>query len=190
LNVDCGDWISKENFSVDRIRQILIDQLVTPVRFPDQIRELYRRRLGRFIELSPVDVLTPFTEQILQTDGGTYKTESFRRLVKAPTQRKRDTSGLKNSKLLDIFNKALKSLSGYTVEDIHLEDRIREDLGIDSIKKAEIVFRMVDSMNNVDMGVSAPVNLAEFATFADVIEYLENSERAKEKMSTEALAKS
>ena len=173
-----GEYLVKEVIDKKKVVSLITDQLIKPVNFVEQIKRIHNLNIGHFVELSPIDVLTPFVEQITEESGKEYKTTSFRQKIKKDSVRKKKVSSLKNSKVMGVFNKALKSLSGYSIDDIQLEDRIREDLGIDSIKKAEIIFEIADTISLSDQN-SAPLNLAELATFGDILDYFDRSIEAK-----------
>lgn len=174
-----GELIADDNFSAELIRELIVDQFVKQVNFPKQLQLIRSANVAHFVEISPVDVLTPFVEQTMTLAEQAYKVSSFKRKIKRAAGKKQNFEKFKDSRVLDVFNKALKTLTGYSIEDIQLEDRIREDLGIDSIKKAEIVFEIVDSINVNAENNSAPLNLAELSTFGDILDYFDRSLKAQ-----------
>jgi|GEM_PF-3717509 len=168
-------WTDRETFKAEDTIRSLSEQLTTPVDFPSQIQKLNEKRIQHFFELSPSDVLVNFVEQSHDLSGLAFKVNSFRRHFKTLKSNNKTYDRFKSSKLFTALDTALKSLTGYSIQSIQLEDRIREDLGIDSIKKAEIVFEIIDL---VQSGTNlAPTNLADLSSFGDILEYLEESQR-------------
>lgn len=171
-------WVDRGCFDADATLASLSEQLTTNVDFPAQLARLNARRFHHFFELSPIDVLTGFAEQCQDLSGERFKVNSFRRHFKTLQTSNKTYDRFKSSKLFTALDSALKSLTGYSIHSIQLEDRIREDLGIDSIKKAEIVFEIIDL---VQTGTNlAPTNLADLSSFGDILEYLEASTKQAE----------
>lgn len=173
-----GRWVDRGTFDPDAVLRALSEQLTTTVDFPAQLSRLHERRVHHFFELSPSDVLLGFAEQCQDLTGGRIKVNSFRRHFKTLQATNKTYDRFKNSKLFTALDTALKSLTGYSIHSIQLEDRIREDLGIDSIKKAEIVFEIIDLVQS-GTGL-APTNLADLSSFGDILEYLEASQERQE----------
>lgn len=171
--------VDRESFSSELIQRILVDQMTTPVNFPKQLEAVEGQGVSNFFELSPNDVLISFVEQHFEAIEKPFKTNSFRRQFKTAAQSNKTYEKLKNSKFFNALDAALKSLTGYSIQHIQLEDRIREDLGIDSIKKAEIVFEIIDSLKQEQ--VVTPANLSDLSTFGDILQYFETSRLAIEK---------
>lgn len=174
--------VDRRSFSPELIKTLLVDQMTTPVNFPHQLETIQGHGISNFFELSPSDVLIPFVEQHFEASEKPFKANSFRRQFKSAAQSNKTYEKLKNSKFFNALDSALKSLTGYSIQHIQLEDRIREDLGIDSIKKAEIVFEIIDSLKQQQ--IVTPANLSDLSTFGDILEYFETSHLAAEKSET------
>ena len=174
-----GRLVDRENFSPEMTKGLLVDQMTTPVNFPKQLEAAQARGVSNFFELSPTDVLISFVEQHFEAVEQPFKVNSFRRQFKTAAQSNKTYEKLKNSRFFTALDTALKSLTGYSIQHIQLEDRIREDLGIDSIKKAEIVFEIIDSLKQEQ--IVTPANLSDLSTFGDILQYFETSRLATEK---------
>lgn len=178
------EMISEDGFSKEKIQTLLTDQVVRSVHFPKQLKRLQQTGTMHFFELGPQDVLGSFIEQVFESEDATVKINSFRNYFKSGVTSKKTYEKLKSSKFFNALDGALKALTGYSIEHIQLEDRIREDLGIDSIKKAEIVFEIIDTLNQHQ--IVTPTNLSDLSTFGDILEYFETSRLAAEKADNSA----
>ncbi|MCB0418190.1 MAG: SDR family NAD(P)-dependent oxidoreductase, partial [Bdellovibrionales bacterium] len=67
-------------------------------------------------------------------------------------------------------NKIISQVTGYAIEDISLEDKFQEDLGIDSIKKTEIIFSVLDEVKgdpNQALDTSSVQQVQDLISFVD-----------------------
>ena len=69
-----------------------------------------------------------------------------------------------------LVSDVIAKITGYQLESISLEDRFQEDLGIDSIKKTEILFTVMDRLNYRPEG---EVDYSQFERVSGLFSYLE-----------------
>ncbi|MBU1179218.1 SDR family NAD(P)-dependent oxidoreductase [Patescibacteria group bacterium] len=163
--------IDENNFSEKEIRYILINQITTPVDFMKQILSVYDSGCFNFVEVGPKKVFSRLVEDILADKEvktgfapdllGEQKHE--KKIVSAPASRKKNT-------LFSLVSKTIGKITGYEIEKISFEDRYQEDLGIDSIKKAEILLTV---MKESDISPGEDFNTSAFRSVKDTVVYLE-----------------
>lgn len=166
--------INKSNFNEKDIRYILTNQIISPVNFIYQISSIYSLRYSNFIEIGDKKVFSEFIKNILT--GKEVKTDSALNILRA---QKKDSSKVlspKNNKLFSLISKTIGKITGYEIEKISFEDRYQEDLGIDSIKKAEILLTVLDESN---IRPGEDFNTSGFESIKDTVAYLENADGAK-----------
>ena len=83
-----------------------------------------------------------------------------------------DFSELQQSRAFELVSNIVSKLTGYKIEKISLEDRFQEDLGIDSIKQANIAFTIIDELEIPD---EQKLEFYDFETIKDVVAFLHNS---------------
>ncbi|MDD2753094.1 MAG: SDR family NAD(P)-dependent oxidoreductase [Candidatus Portnoybacteria bacterium] len=164
--------IDQKNFKEEDIRYILTNQMVIPVNFIRQISTIYDRRCFNFIELSASDIWTGFVRDILT--GRPVKTGSAINLLKIQKPNAPKIIRQKNNKLFSLISKTIGKITGYEIEKISWEDRYQEDLGIDSIKKAEILLKVLKE-SKIDPGDD--FNTSGFGSIKETMAYLEGAGR-------------
>ncbi len=166
--------IDANNFKEKDIRYILINQIISPVDFIYQVSSIYDLRCFNFIEIGPKKIFSEFIKNIFA--GKEVKTNSVMDILNL---QKKDTSKIfnpKNNKLFSLISKTIGKITGYEIEKIAFEDRYQEDLGIDSIKKAEILLTVLDESK---IYPGEDFNTSDFENIKDVVTYLENAEKTK-----------
>ena len=109
---------------------------------------------SRIYEISPRPVVSSF-----------YKDQTpVYFLAKDLISHKKRTFGGESSSF-NTLNRILIKLTGYSLDSITLEDRLQDDLSIDSLKKAEIVFQYLDDTDN-----SSSVNLDSIEKLSDILD--------------------
>jgi len=100
-------------------------------------------RCGSFLEIGPGRALQKFVgatlsgqpHRVLQLQSELLPTESERPVVNAELN-------FEANPLLRLLQKAIARVTGYQLERITIEDRFQDDLGIDSLKTAEIILEV------------------------------------------------
>ena len=81
---------------------------------------------------------------------------------------------IKQSKFLNVVNKVISKLTGYKIENIDIKDKFQEDLGIDSIKKADIIFSILEETGTE---TNNQFNTNDFQSVFDFTSFLENTSK-------------
>ncbi|MEZ4749592.1 MAG: SDR family NAD(P)-dependent oxidoreductase [Bdellovibrionota bacterium] len=130
-----------ESLTSDQLKQLLTRQMVDPVHFTAQLQTLRDKGCSQYLEIGPSVVLSAFVEATLGEKA--VPVDFYTRLSR---KKKQTHTGAQKSKLWGTVNKIISQVTGYAIEDISLEDKFQEDLGIDSIKKTEIIFSVLDEV--------------------------------------------
>lgn len=166
-NYKVGDLLSKESLS-----EILSAQLTSPVLFQKQIETAYTQNIYSFLELGFSGIYTRFIEDILLDQEHSCQTM---RWLSRTSQREASgrnwTIDVQNSPFLGVLKKYIGKVTGYELVDIQVYDQFQEDLRIDSIKKAEIVFRTLEELN---MNIDESLRLAQLRSVGDIVDFLES----------------
>lgn len=168
-----GHLIDAGNFKDFDLRDLLADQVLKPVNFVQQIRSLADRGLQSYLEIGPGSMLSSFTTRILEgRRHQLLKIDDF--LSGQEKFRKKFVGELKQSRFFASVAEVIARVTGYEIEKILIEDRFQDDLGIDSLKKAEIVFEVVETQQ-IQLG--SDIDLSRMEAIGDVVQFLE--EQAK-----------
>ncbi len=170
-----GKLINKKNFRKRDIRTILIHQITTQVDFINQIEKIYDARCFTFLELGPKKLFSIFVEDILTGTGKEAKTEYALDLLTSTKKETIETVNSGDEKLFSSIQKTIGAITGYEAEKISPENRFQEDLGIDSIKKAEILLTV---LNEANIYPGEEFNTSDFTRIKDVLSYLEKTKKA------------
>ncbi len=159
--------VDATNFKADDIFFILENQLVEPVDFIRQMGVMSEGGTTKFMEIGPTSLLSA-----LARECGAKETLWVGDLLRKTPRKKAAAAKAKKpaGRVLSIVNDVIGKITGYQIEEISLEDRFQEDLGIDSIKKTEILFSVMDRLNFKPEG---EVNYARFTKVEDLVGYME-----------------
>ena len=160
------------------VRDLIARQSLAPVHFQKQIEASVMKGVLNFLEVGPGESCSQFVTDCLE--GKVFKTNKVARILEGNEKsraRKTKQISKENSGVLSVLSKVIASVTGYHVDEISVQDNFQEDLGIDSIRKAEIVFKFMESMKDPsDLSAISHINLSEIKRIEDVIEHFERSE--------------
>ena len=139
--------IDKDNFQKKDIKNIFLNQIITKVDFINQIENIYSLRCFNFLEIGNKKLFSVFADDILSSAGKEVKIELASDFLKKNNEAIIGSKNPINSKLFSLINKAIGKITGYEIEKISIEDKFQEDLGIDSIKKADILLTVLNEAN-------------------------------------------
>ncbi len=148
------------------------DPLCQPVDFPRQVRRLAELGIDSCIEVGLGGGLGDFIRDIEPVDPPRFWQWERHVGWDRPTtgsSTPRYELALKDHPLLDRLTRALTRITGYELESVSLEQRFQEDFGIDSIKKAEILFSVAEEAG---LKPSAAYASNEIANLGDAMHYL------------------
>lgn len=174
-----GALLTAENFDPAGVAALLSEQLVKPVYFTRQIQAVIRQGILNFTETGPGETCAKFVIDIL--GESVFKVSPLKKYLAGngrPGRGERVAKVQKeNSGLLRALSKVISSVTGYSVDEISVHDNFQEDLGIDSIRKAEIVFKFMETMRDPSRSdISDEVNLSQIKRIEDVIEHFNRDE--------------
>lgn len=170
-----GKIIDRSSFSPAEARTMLATQLITPVHFDRQIHEAVRFGCRSFVELAHNRICSPWIGEILRNEP--HKIRVLKVLESAPYPAANSTSSVKHDKkLVGFLNRVIAAVTGYSIEEISLSKNFQEDLGIDSIKKAEIVLNFIESQGQAPASLSDGLAMHRIRTVEDVLSWYESAQ--------------
>jgi len=161
--------INQKNFRKSDIEKILFTQIVTQVDFIQQIRSLYHLKCYSFLEISPKRIFSTFIEDILSNQNQKVKIEYIQSFLEKE-EKKENENSVKNKELFKKIREIISKNTGYEKEKIYSESRFQEELGIDSIKKTDILLTIFDTL---DITIGDDFNTSSFKNINDIILYVE-----------------
>ncbi len=169
-------WIEAQSYKDFDYSHILSAQIVEPVDFIGQIEALNARGANVFYEMGPGKMLGSSIGSILK--GKQFSCKDAESLLGRLSQERRKNT-LSDAKVKDLsqsnwFGKIknmIASVTGYQPDAIAIDHSFQNDLGIDSIKKAEILFKLISQEN---IGSGTDFSVTSFNTIYQIVEYLEN----------------
>lgn len=171
-------WLKGEK---KEFREVVEGQLVRQVHFIHQIAALRSQGCERFCEVGPRVLFRPLIEE----NCGEKKEVVFagERLGPKVVEAVRTRPTGKKGKLLGLVNDVIGRITGYELEGIALEDRFQEDLGIDSIRKTEILFTVMDELK---VNPEGDLGFNNFEQVGQLVDFLEHSGPAKKQAPKQA----
>lgn len=165
--------IPMDKFSDADLKTHLKNQMRNPVNFLKQIQILEQQSYINFIEIGPSKTLTDFISDI---DSGRkkFRARTVHDVLPSSFKNKIDTATKSSGKFLSLFSKALNFVTGYEIDNFTIKDRMQEDLGIDSIRKAEIIFKVLDDSGIKNSAQNQNVRISDLSTVDDVLQYFEH----------------
>ncbi len=161
----------------EELTDLICHELTTPVYFHKQINTLYDQGCRSFLELGVTESYISFVKAILdKKEFNTQSLNPFLRSEATPIKKSGNWSiDVKKSPVFSILSKYISKVTGYEIVEIGAEDYFQEDLRIDSIKKAEIIFRTLEeTQTHIDESLS----LAQLKSVGDVVEFLDKLQKA------------
>lgn len=169
-----GTLFNKQDFI-----HLLAEQLVQPVVFTEQATILAKKGCHSFVEVGLATVCVGFIKATLENHEMT--SISANQFLTSGSDRRKGKSRFnidtKNNKYFQLVSKYIGDITGYDINDITAGDNFQEDLQIDSIKKAEIVFRVLEESR---MTGAENVSISQLHEVGDVVEYLEKIAQAQQ----------
>ena len=179
----------------DELRRAACEQVVHPVDFAAQIESLHEAGVRHFVEIGPATLLKTLVPAILGsrahkvstaaailphytqntampaakvTGGGRDKTADATKGVDSPDAAPSPVDEQRRSQYAALIREAVCRVAGYKDKTFAFGDRFLEDLNIDSIKKAEIVFSVIAALN---LEQTPDFRLSFFERLDDLLDY-------------------
>lgn len=164
-------WIDRENFHQLDYRALLAKQFTEPVNFVEQLEALKQAGATAFYEIGPGRMLETAIRNVIDSSELAYRDmETHLPLLLAHRRRTRaqdSTKGPWFTKIRDI----IMSVTGYKEDDIHVDDSFQNDLGIDSLRKAEILVRLITEQG---LSTGPDFSITRFSYIHEAVDYLES----------------
>ncbi len=160
-------------FEEQELVDIMSSQLTTPLNFPKIIRQICKQHIYSFIDLSHSGVYQQFISDIFRNEQTFISNQTLSQMYFIDQNTKTDQLfhlDLENNPLFKTLSKYIAQVTGYELVEIGVNDYFQEDLRIDSIKKAEIVFKTLQETN---LNIEESLTLAQLRRVGDVVKYLE-----------------
>lgn len=161
-------------FRKDEMLKHLSDQLTNQVDFIKQVQCLPPDKFDAILELNFSETTLVFAKEILLLPNLCFLSCSA-----FLPQKKNDEDNLttrfkiSDTKAFEIVSKFISQITGYRIEEIRLEQKLEEDLRIDSIKKAEVLFR---TFQEKSLEVGTNLEVARLKRVGDIVHLIENLE--------------
>jgi malonyl CoA-acyl carrier protein transacylase/NAD(P)-dependent dehydrogenase (short-subunit alcohol dehydrogenase family)/acyl carrier protein len=136
-------FLTADDVSREAMAALLGAQIVEPVDFMSQIEAAYKAECVSFLEVGAARVLSNFVGDILGTRFHKILMLEDVLQIGRPQSAAPADPAAQASPFFALLRNAIARVTGYEIESITIEDRFQEDLGIDSIKKADIVFTVL-----------------------------------------------
>ncbi len=175
---------SAKDFKKEEILRFLSSQVVIPVHFHYQVEWLTANGFNNFVEISPQRVLGFLVKDIPNASGHRYKMAEEILTFKKPKKKKAQAASLthKAKGIFSKINKIIGDITGYKIKEISVEDSFQEELGLDSIKKAEIAFTILEEEK---IPIRDDFNLSEISNIHDLVSYVEEDQSSLQDENTE-----
>ena len=192
----CGSrkLINAEDFDANDVLDVIVRQVIDPVDFILQIETLVEMGVMHFIEIGPKSIYCQMVSDILREPAVNGRKEfveigeiggirgvventrvktNFIEVYLNPERKKntnREPINSQGKKILQVLNRAIGKVTGYELVDLSVEDNYQSELGIDSIKKAEILVTVLDEL---DMSGRDDMVISQHETLLDTVEYFQ-----------------
>lgn len=167
--------IDENNFKKEDIEKILVNQITTQVDFISQIKSIYGLGCHYFLEIGHKKLFTGFIDDIMAESGKEVKTDYALNALQKEKKNDAEPASPTENKIFSLVSRIIGEVTGYKVEKIYPGSRFQEDLGIDSIKRAEILLTVFDELKIM---LGEDFNTSEFKNINDVIAYIEKAKKA------------
>lgn len=167
----------QEPFDEGIFKEILCLQMVSQVHFMNQVSLALKHGCKNYIEIGPKKLLLPFV-QAASADSGLRV--GFAPNLLSEGRRGRESKielSASTSRWFGVVSEIIARVTGYKVENIRIDDRFQDDLGIDSLMRSEIIFSVMDQLGDRSFGGA---DLSKFSTVEDVVRFLERVENNEE----------
>ncbi len=164
--------IGLDNFNGSEINEIISNQVVSQVDFVSQISSLYDLGSYCFVSVGPHDGLYSFINRTLR--GKEFLVYPLSKILNSDNGevKKEIKFDKTQSKLFKLLVKTIESLTGYELNNISVYDSFQDDLGIDSIKKTEILLTVLKEKGLDNLSEEDQLGLAKIKTMSDVVGFL------------------
>ncbi|MGE3609715.1 MAG: SDR family NAD(P)-dependent oxidoreductase [Bacteriovoracaceae bacterium] len=164
------------HFSEKEFLALVTEQLTKPAYFTKQIESATQSYyIHSFLELGLSGIYCDFIKNITaKNTKHTFSIQTLSILFNSVERKSKATNrfsyNLEKSPVFRVLRKYISHITGYDLIEIGIDDHFQEDLRIDSIKKAEIIFKTLEETNTQ---IEESLSLAQMRSVGEVIEFLE-----------------
>jgi malonyl CoA-acyl carrier protein transacylase/acyl carrier protein len=160
------------SWDLGELRGLFADQLIRPVNFIHQIQTIKAQGVSSFLELGPTSIYSGFVKATLTgEDVQTAAVSAFLNSNSSRSERQRPFAvDVTQSPFYGVVYKYIGQITGYETKDISFQDDFQEDLQIDSIKKAEIIFKALEGAN---LFLEDTFSISQMRRVGDIVQYLD-----------------
>lgn len=161
--------------SLPEILEILSQQLTEPVHFVNQIQQVESLQIYSYLELGTSGIYLDFIRGL---------DSPHKRYLKKINDYLESSSELSSIREKSVYNidpkdnfvfkrtsEFISKMTGYEAGDLTLYDNLQEDLRIDSIKKAEIIFRVLEDSR---VQINNRINFSQMERVGDIVQFIES----------------
>lgn len=163
-------WITEKNYKEVDFLDLLSKQFTEPVDFIQQLEEAFASGARRFYEVGPGKMLEPAIRGVLGERNILYREiEDKFALVSGVKEEVKSTAN-PNSPWFKKIKQIIQSVTGYADKDIQIGNSFQNDLGIDSLRKAEILVQLIKEQG---LNTNSDFSVTRFSYIHEAVEYLE-----------------
>lgn len=181
-SIECRHLSKNFSFTKETFIEHIKKQLTVPVDFIQQIESMSLKGAVSFLEVGAVKILSGFIKDTLKLPNLNAKTvsEFVAETSIADARSVKETFHVRDKKFFNKIAEFIASVTGYMVEEVQIDHKFEDDLRIDSIKKAEILFKTLEYSN---LKTETGLELSRFRFIGDLVEYIEGRKEKGESQS-------
>ncbi|MBT7608723.1 MAG: KR domain-containing protein [Bacteriovoracaceae bacterium] len=178
--------IDRDNFNPKKILALLANQIVTPVDFPNQINSIAKNKTYTFLEVGPGQFCTSCVKRILNDNN--YKILKIDKLDGLISHKVSNPKEISTSVFFKPIKYIIERVTGHKVSEVEFNKSFQNDFGIDSLKKAEIVFEVIkESEKNMNVKFNNEINLVDLEVINDLVNLLEDESQSQSELSKKSV---
>ncbi|MCF2139109.1 MAG: SDR family NAD(P)-dependent oxidoreductase [Candidatus Lokiarchaeota archaeon] len=154
-----SDFDLEEDLGIDTIKQA---EIFGRIREEWQISEDTQINLADFRTIQDILTLLNSTKKVNNSIDNSVATVDNSQISKSNDKNRSESN-------IDQVKSIIAEITGYDSEDLELDFDLEEDLGIDTIKQAEIFGQIREKWQISDESL---INIAEFRTIRDILNYI------------------
>lgn len=177
-----GSIVTDKTFIADLPTMLIAQQLTAPVHFVAQLHAATEFGTRNFVELAHHKICTTWIKDTLKDAAAKVTIPAVMQAEEsAIAASKKAPKQNYDKKLVGLLNKVVSSVTGYSIAEISLNNNFQEDLGIDSIKKAQIILSFLESQGELGGNLHDGVAMSEIKNIEDVLAWYTRDKTADKK---------
>lgn len=169
-SVDGNFYEQGHVFDQKAIIELLTLQLTKPCYFKKQIESAFEHKNVSFLELGETNIYLSFIDDTLVKNNFSSLNILDCLPYEKISENKTYSIDVENSLVFKSLSKYINKVTGFNFLEVSIFDKFQEDLRIDSIKKAEIIFK---TLQESKVQIDESITLAQLQSVGDTVEFLE-----------------